>query len=219
MAVVAGSVMLVVKTALLNDPNGAIYPDVAMFPCMNKAYHELQTKMTRMGIPVTKEVTSPPILVPAGTTRLGDGALLPPDLILPVWLGERTPGSTQRYIDMSERNWEPNLNPSTNLIYWVWREDEIKFVGATNDRELLVRYKKGLGNITNANSPVLIINCEVWLAQRTAAIAAITIGSNPSRAKALNDDLVIIWDDFCGTLVHKNQSRPVRRRRTRYRVR
>lgn len=217
MAVVAGSVMVVAKTALLNDPNGAIYPDTPMYPCMNKAYKELQTKLTRMGIPTTKEVDDL-ITVPAGTKELKDGFLLPPNMVLPVWLGERAVGATADYVDMVERQWEPTQKQSTNLLYWTWREDEIKLIGATTDRDVMIRYKKSLGSIVDAESPILIINCEVWLAQRTAAIAAATIGSNPTRAKMLNDDLVTIWDDFCGTLVHKNQSHPVRRRRTRYRI-
>lgn len=216
MPLLAGDVMTVTKTALLNDPNGAIYPDVAMYPVMNKCYKELQTKLTRMGIPTIKEVDDQ-IIVPANTKALIEGGLLPPNLILPVWLGERAVGSTLRYEPMSERSWDPNMGPANQLIYWVWREDQIKFVGATTDRDVMIRYKKSLNKIQDANSEIPILNCEVWLAQRTAAVAAGTIGSNPTRAKMLNDDLIYIWDDFCGTLVHKDQSRPVRRRRTRYR--
>jgi hypothetical protein len=217
MASTAGPVMQQAKTALLNDPAGAIYPDAAMYPVMDLAYKELQTKLTRLGIPVTKEVSASYIVL-AGTKSLVEGAGLPLDLISPVWMGERNVGSTLQYADMFERSWEPNINPSQSLVYWTWREDQIKFVGATTDRDILIRYKKSLGSIVNENSIIAILNCEGWLAHRTAMKAAATIGGNPTRAQQIGVDLGTIWDDFSGTLIHKDQSRPVRRRRTRYRV-
>jgi len=217
MASTAGQVMTLAKTALLNDPAGAIYPDAAMYPVMDLAYQELQTKLTRLGIPVTKEVSAP-IIVAKGTKVLSEGAGLPIDLISPVWLGERSVGSTLDYIDMTERSWEPTVTPSTSLIYWTWREDQLKFVGSTVDRDVLIKYKKSLGHLSDENSVILILNCDNWLAHRTAMKAAATIGSNPTRAQQIGVDLGIIWDDFSGTLIHKDQSRPVRRKRTRYRV-
>jgi hypothetical protein len=217
MPVLAGEILDIARKALLNDPAGAIYPDEAMYPVIDKAYKELQSKLTSLGIPATKEVTAL-ITVAAGTTSMGEGSGLPLDFISPVWLGERDVGSNAHYAEMKEMTWEPSLSRTTSLIYWTWREEQIKFVGATRDRDVMIRYLKSLGKIVDANSTILILNSEQWLAQRVAAIAAMTIGSNPTRAMGLNGDLVQIWDDFKAILTHKKQSLPVRRRRTRYRV-
>jgi len=216
MALIASTVLALCRSAYLNDPSGAIYPDVTMYPVMQTAYKELQTKLSGMGIGSTKEIF-PAITVPAGTIALVDGGLLPTDLISPMTISERQSGATTPYLDMDERDWEPDITIDTRLNFWAWREDEIKFPGATTDRQILIHGIKGYTAITGINSPIQILNCDVWLAKRTAAIAALTIGGNAVRAKALNEDLVTDWDDFKQGVTKRKQAIPVRRRRTRYR--
>jgi hypothetical protein len=216
MAVIASTILTMARTALLNDPSGAIYPDAAMYPVMNLAYQQLQTRLAAMGLGPTKE-TFPAQTVTAGTVALGDGSGLPTNLLYPTEIGERAVGDTNPYKDMDEREWEPDIVIGTQLGFWTWREDEIKFPGATTNRQILIKGMKSLGSISAGNSAISVINCEAWLAQRTASIAALTVGNNASRAKALDNDLIGIWDDFKQGLVKRTQSIPVRRRRTRYR--
>jgi hypothetical protein len=217
MPLVAGTILTDARTGLLNDPNGAIYPDTPMYAVINKAYSELQTKMVALGLPADREISTP-ITVPTGTVSLGEGALLPADMLQPYWIGEKTVGSSLKYEDMTELDWEPDIIQQTTLRYWAWREEQIKFPGATLDRQIIIKYFKSLGTVTGVNSPIAVLNSQAWLSQRSAAIAALTIGGNPSRALALNADLVAIWDDLRSALVKKMQTLPVRRKRTRYRV-
>lgn len=206
--------------ALLNDVSGAIYGDTPMIPLGNKVYKELQLKVAALGISTSKELTSTPIDVPALTLKLADGALLPADLIYPLRLYERSDGSTDLadFREMTEEEWEQNEKPQETLDVWTWREGEIKFRGATTAREVQIRYVKSLGSITATSSVIAILNSEQWIAQRLAAVAALVIGHNPTRASALNEDLTEIWSDLRATLVKRKQAIPVRRRRTRYRV-
>lgn len=205
---------------LLNDPNGAAYPSVAMYPLINKAYRELQNKLTSYGIGTTKE-TSSIVNVVAGTVKLSDGAGLPPDLIQPFELSERVMGSGTEvpWAGMDQTDFDPiNLAPHTSLSFWSWREDEIKFSAATTNREVLIRYTKSLGGVTGAASPILVINSQQWLGQRTAIIAARAIGANPRRADELAGDIIEVWSDLIGPMVKRKQSIPVRRRRTKFRI-
>jgi hypothetical protein len=183
----------------------------------NKAYMELQTKVSALGIGTTKEVSAP-IPVDAGVTSLRAGAGLPADLLYPKFLQERGRDSTDNWIDMKETDWEPNNKPKDRLECWSWREDELKFPECAIDRDILLRYAKTLGDITGLNSPILIINSQQWLACRLASLASRFLGSNPGRADALSGELMGIWDDFRITLVKRRQSIPVRRKRTRYRI-
>lgn len=219
MAIVASSVLTDVRV-LLNDTSGAIYADTPVYNLMNKAYRELQRKVSSYGISTTKEISSA-IDVAANVVFLGDGAGLPANFLLPISMSERLQDSVEDFIPMDEFDFEPDIDREAELRYWSWREDEIKFVGATTAREVKLRYVRSLGTITGANSPILIIDADIWLAQRTAALAALVIGSNPTRAAAIMMDLDReggIWDDFKLTLIRRQQSTPVRRRRTRYRV-
>lgn len=215
------SQVLQTARAMLNDPSGAIYADAPMYALMDKAYKELQTKLNAIGVSTAKEVGTV-LNIPAGVTALQEGSLLPTGLVYPVSLEERPEGaSDDSWAPMDETEWDEVLTRSTALRFWSWREDEIKFPGATTNRDVRMKYVKSLGSITDQNSIIAVINSETWMAQRLAALASLLLGSNPSRASALDQDLNRdhgVWDDLKATLVKRRQAIPVRRRRTRYRV-
>jgi hypothetical protein len=180
---------------------------------LNKAYRELQTKLQKAGQPTAKEVTDV-ITVTAGTTELADGGQLPGDLLYPINLYELI---NSEYVKMIETSWEPFEDQTDRLRYWNWREDSIKLLGATSDRDVKIRYMKGLPSLTGPTSSILILNSLTFLAARTGAIAALVIGENPTRAGALDDDAKTAWEDLKMTQVKQRQSRPVRRRTNRFR--
>lgn len=206
---------LATAQSLLNDPSGLSYTNAKLIPLMQKAYRELQMKMRKSNLSPAKEVSAS-ITVSAGTVRLADGAGLPLDFLLPVTLYER--GSTsEHWAEMTKADWEENRDQTNVLSVWAWREEEIKFVGATDDRLVLLRYIKGLTAITGTSTALQVNGCEDWLASRCAAIAALVIGENPTRATSLNEDAGMQWDDLKGVLVKDKQAIPVRRRVNRYR--
>jgi hypothetical protein len=219
MALVTNTVLTEIK-GLLNDPSGSIYPDQALIPLLQKSYRELQVKLNALGISTSKEVIGTTVLL-VGTKILGDGAGLPTDLIYPIELGERLMGSENKFAPMEEREWDMDATPGNELGVWVWREETLHFIGANTDRQIMIRYVKSLPALADVTSPVLINDSQTWLAQRTAAIASLLLGHNPSRAEALITDLYGFngpWEDLKATKVKRLQNIPVRRRRTRWRI-
>jgi hypothetical protein len=185
---------------------------------MDAAYRELQTKLSSMNIGDVKKAFATVHVVAGTAPSLSDGAGLPATILYPQILKERLWGSTDKYLDMSEQTWSPDVSIVNELSFWVWQENKILFPGSLTDREVLIEGVQTLGKITSGTSPIQILNCDIWLAQRTAAIAALTIGANPTRAKALNDDLdKNAWNDLKATLNKRKGNIPVRRMRTRYR--
>lgn len=213
-----GLTIITEARGLLNDPTGAIFKTDPMIVLANKVYRELQTKLSAMGIAVTKKDSTLSVLT-AGDSVLTSGSGLPNDLLYPIEVRERLYPSADRYADMQEKDWkELDVTPRTFLGYWVWQEDELKFPVATTDRQLHIRFVKTLGSITQTTSPIQMAGVSTWLSQRLASLSALVIGANQTRADALALDLVTIWDDLKATLVKRKQSIPVRRMRTRYRV-
>jgi len=202
---------------LLNDRTGVSYTPASLVPLCQKAYRELQIKMSKAGLSVKKEI-SPSITVPANTTQIIDGdGLMPIDLLYPITLFERG-SSNELWQLMDEDQWEPNTDPGVTLSKWTWREEQIHLIGSTTVRYLQIQYAKGLPEITSATSPVNIIDSDLFLASRTAAIAALVIGENPTRAAALDQDANSAWLDLKAVHVKRRQAMPVRRRVTRYRI-
>jgi hypothetical protein len=217
MALLASTVLTSIKP-LLNDPQGVIYSDTALLPLLSKAYRELQARLSRAGMGVTKEVAER-VPVNAGVLFLSDGAGLPSGLLYPVEIKEAPRGAPLKdFYGMDERFWEPNFAQSPNLRYWSWREEEIKFVGATTDRDVYIKFVKGLSPLNTVNSPILILNSELFLEARTASIASAVLGENYTRASTLNSDAEMWYDVLIGGLAKRGQRTPVRRMRTRYRT-
>lgn len=203
---------------LLNDPNSNIYADDKLIPIMQKAYRELQTKMMLNGLPVLKEQTLA-TAVNVGTVSLGDGSGLPTDFLYPIELQERLAGSGAQYEDMDEAEWEESITPSDRLYFWTWREETLQFVGALTNREVRIRYMKGLTRIIATTTPIAVNNAVTYLAARTAAIAAVVLGSNPSRGEVLAGDAAGALDELIRILVRREQGIGIRRRVNRYRRR
>jgi len=217
MAVLASTILAETKP-LLNDPQGLIYSDTALLPILNKAYRELQARLSRSGQGVAKEIALR-VPVDAGITFLGDGSGLPSGLLYPIELKEAPRGAPiDQFFLMDDRSWEPSIAQTSELRYWAWREEELKFVGATTHRDIYIKFMKGLTPITSPTSPILILNSELFLESRTAAIASALLGENQTRAVALNQDAEQWYDNLIGGLTKRGQRHPVRRMRTRYRT-
>lgn len=166
----------------LNDVGQQIWTDTALIPYLKEAYKDLMIQLWLNGIPVIREKTSTPIVVPASSTPVI--LTLPADLVEPIGLKERAQGSSEPWISMTETDFEPDTKPDVNLRYWAWREENINLVGATNNREVQLRYLKSLTIPTTTNSPLGFIFSEFFLGPQTAAYAAGSVG-NVSLAQEL----------------------------------
>jgi hypothetical protein len=78
-----------------------------------------------------------------------------------------------------------NLQPSTYMRLWEWREDKINLIGATQGITVRVRYEKVLPALTLGTDPVQILSATDPLAFATAALAPRSRG-----ARALAQDLM-----------------------------
>jgi len=116
---------------------------------------------------------------------------------------------------MAEQEWEPDVIADSWIKYWVWREDELKVNPATATKQVQLRYLKSLGAITGAGSTVPIPQSDVWLAYKTAELAAVSIGENPSRAAALLPNRLQAESKLLGSTVKGSQNAPARHRKRR----
>ena len=89
------------------------------------------------------------ITIPALTTSLKAAVLQPSDLVAPIGLMERTPGSgDDNYEGMTRVTFIPPASMGLELRVWAWLQEDIKFVGAMANREVLLRYKSNLDTLT-----------------------------------------------------------------------
>lgn len=181
--------------ALLNDSAGVVFTDTLLMPLLNSAYRGLQRELSENGVSVLTEQQDIELDVDSTTgvtsTEISDvsSPQLPTDCLAPHMLWERATANTTDVFVPMEKFMSGgdmlNLQPSSYLRLWEWREDKINLIGATQSITVRVRYEKTLPLLTLGTDPVQIRSSTDPLAFATAALAARSRGQ-----RALAADLV-----------------------------
>lgn len=181
--------------ALLNDSAAAVFTDTLLMPLLNSAYRGLQRELAESGVSVLVEQQDIGLDLNSSTgatnTEISDvsSPQLPTDCLMPHMLWERAAANTADVFVPMEKFMSGgsmlNLQPSTYLRLWEWREDKINLVGATQSITVRIRYEKILPLLTLGTDPVQIRSATDPLAFATAALAARSRG-----ARALAADLL-----------------------------
>lgn len=203
--------------ALLNDASGKIWTQAILLPYQNKAYRELQQEIANVGGSVVKEQTAA-LTIPLAAVKItfSSTPALPAALLYPIQLLEKMAGQPDaEYTPMEERPWVPFATQGTRLLYWTWIDDEIRFLGATVAVPIIIRYMQGFANLIDGTSAVGILDSVTFLAARSAALASMLGGSNPTRAQVLQQDADRALDVLLNKIIKNRQGMPIRRRKFR----
>jgi hypothetical protein len=169
---VQASVVLATARTLLNDDAATNWTDAALIPKLQQAHKELQIKLRRAAAPVMKNQYTE--VLAANATVF---ATPPADLVAPIQLWETTSGGlANTYALMTEADPLPNVVQAATLVWWAWKEEVVTFIGSTAIRQVLMLYWRSLTLPQVNTDPIGFINGELYLAPRTAAIAAGSVG-------------------------------------------
>jgi hypothetical protein len=193
-AVSAGQIMDRVAN-LLNDPNKTDYTYNVMIPYMNMAIEELSEILEESNASPSSQTTSNPIVIPVGMNRITSPEDLtvgvphyPDDLTEIQEVGERASGSNDQFLQLTRKEFLSNSQPNNSLLFWCWEDQQIKFnpSGALGAREVQLKYvRQGIPYIVDATSIINTINVRAYLSYKTAALCALFIGENETRAGVL----------------------------------
>src|SRR3990167_4176745 len=149
------SEVLTATRPLLNDVGSSLYTDTQLLPFFKDAYKDLEDIMVEHGLQVTSEIDSVKTISALATTY----GTLPSLMVYPITIFERIPGGTDdEWIEMIEKEFEPLITQAETLRFWVWRLNDIKFLGSTAAREVKLRYRKGFTAITITSDTVFMNN-------------------------------------------------------------
>jgi hypothetical protein len=181
--------------ALMNDSAAVVFTDTLLLPFLNSAYRGLQRELAESGVSVLAEQQDLDLEQDPTTgitsTEISDASSpqLPTDCLMPHTLWERaTANTTDVFVPMEKftsGGGMLNLQPSTYLRLWEWREDKINLIGASQAITVRIRYEKVLPQLTLGTDPIQIRSATDPLAFATAALAARSRG-----ARALAQDLL-----------------------------
>jgi hypothetical protein len=204
------SEIITTVAALMNDYTQSNYTNLACLPFFNLALDELQELYELNEIPATYE-TSAAITIKAGINRLGfdTNPAFPSDLIEIRQLWE-SPTGLEQWIPMDKRDTIPhflqNNQTISQFLLWALEGGRVRFIAANADNDLKIDYTAKI-----FNTPILIkdvdvnlpfTNVKTYLEYKTAALCAMFIAENESRAVAL--------DSLCGTALSRSLGIPIK---------
>lgn len=201
--------------ALLNDNDQSLYNYGVQIPFLNMALDELEEILEANNVGVTNSTSA---IIPI-TTAMFDiggstGPALPTGLVEIQQLFERPTGTNQDFLPMTRVEFLPQyIVLMSDLIYWSWEEQIIKFKGCLTNTDVKIEFvKTAITPVTTVNSAINIINSKSFLAYRTAALCAANIGENQSRENDLNVNATLALDRMLGINIKGRQSILIRRR-------
>lgn len=204
------------SAVLLNDASKTVYSYTVQLPFYNIAQRDLEKKMELNNVPITNEVAPTTLIVTAGVKVISftTSPALPTDLVEVQGLLERLNGATEDYLPMTRREFLPGIVEITeSLIWYTWINQELRFIGATTDRQLQLNYiANRLPKVTSTATTINMLNAQSFLEYRTAALCALFIGENKTRSDELNGYATIALDDVLGINTKGRQAIATRRR-------
>lgn len=206
--------------ALMNDAAQTQYTNVNVLPYLNLALQELQETFEQNDIAITNE-TSASILVKAGVDRIGidTNPALPSDLIEIKQLWESQAGQ-EVWIPMTKQEFLPHRlqNGQTISQFRIWAliKDRIRVIAANQDNNIKIDYVSSMFilpmTIARININMAFTNVETYLEYKTAALCAMFIAENETRAMALDSLAGTALNRSMGIKVKGNQEITSRRR-------
>jgi hypothetical protein len=198
-------------SGLMNDSSQSQYTNAVCLPFLNLALDELQELFEINGIPVTNETSAPPITLTAGVNRLGFDTTpsLPTDLIEIQQLWESTSG-LNKWTPMVKKEFIPHyLEDNTTIsmfLIWAWEHGSINLIPSNADNDIKIDYTANMFNtpipIANISINLPFTNVKTYLEYKTAALCAMFIAENESRAIAL--------DSLTGTALSRALGIPIK---------
>jgi hypothetical protein len=187
----AASVVLAGARTLLNDDSGLMWTDAALLPKLSVAHRELQTFLRLRDAAVMK-ATSQIVAVPLSASQSVMNFAGITDLDEPISLVERpSAGSLSSFIPMTEKDILPDIAAGATLTYWRWYQETIVFPPCTVNREVRMEYWRNITPPANGGASLVINNAEMYMTQRVAALAALSVNSF-DKHKILTDEARVL---------------------------
>lgn len=218
-----------------NTPGeGRTLTDSAPFtvPFVNSAIRQLQRILENNGVGTFTvdnwilQLSPSPTVDPAAqafidytgyfdNTNMNAIPTLPPDLLIPLELWERTTGSNLPFQHMTNMDVLPSWTQSGSLRIWNWTGDQLNLIGSTVAKDVRMRYKaRAIPPVvagTNFNSAfITCVDCQDALAYQIAYNYAMARGGFPS-LPALKQDRDEAIGGMVTRYVRMQQSEPIQR--------
>jgi hypothetical protein len=182
-SVAATSVYNEARSVYLNDSSATLFTNTVLDPFLKSAYEHFRNECALNGISEGYRIASPQTIAIGAVTY----GTLPTDLLAPLYMEERTTGSTDLYVPMTEVRFLPQQDQSVRLNYWNWFDTNINFIGATQSNQVrLTYYWDFTPDAVDSTTLDLRANGRSFLAAKISAMVHKWINQNDGLASDCN---------------------------------
>jgi hypothetical protein len=202
--------ILASSAALLNDALMTRMTYARTLPYFRIMYRELQLALVENELqPVTEVSAKITLLTPMKALTSASTPPLPTDFLAPLSIQEKLP-SEAVYNPMTQVDQEPIDDPQLYLGVWAYRENEIKFRGATGNVDLIITYQKNLDTVSTEASTFVYPKAASFAEYRTAELCARYINEDNTRADNLKIPADKALESYLSAEIHRGQSLSIR---------
>ena len=196
----------------VNQPGSRQFTEQEIKEFINRAVGAIQMGLESHGVrDIRAEAT---ITVPALATSLTSTTTppLPTGFTSPIRLWEK---SNDVWLDMYQVKDHLPMNAiqGERLVWWEWRGQGIRFVGATQDVSVRIHYRIAATDISLPQDTVALSNLTEVIIAKTSAIAAVIAGL--STAQYFESQYQLLFDQYLGLDAKHGQATGFRRKRRR----
>lgn len=210
--------------SILNDTAGNIFTNTVLLPYFKIEYGKLPHYIINKGLPQLRTwqtVTSlagSPLNVSRGVANFES-------MIEPVRVLDRLSGSTDDYLPVTKCDDDTEFQnylitqrfPQNRPYAWQWANDILTISGSNSTRQYNIQFYRYPSPYPYALTAGYIIGDLIdfreYLTHRTAALAALMILRDQSRANELGQEADRIGDTIQSRLIKERQDLPARQRR------
>ena len=195
------SQVLATARTYLNDDNATQFPDPVLIPKIQEAHRELQEELWSVGSPLVRGQTTA-LQVSSGTKILNATSTpaLPSDFLCPTMMFESA-AATGPFASMTEAFYLPlGYTPVAALQWWCWQQEQILLGGASGTVYVIIQYRRQITIPSLATDVIGILFGESYLAARSSAIAAGTVGN-----KDVYDAMTALAKENLGKVISANR--------------
>jgi hypothetical protein len=183
--------VLLTAQSHMNDFSQKMWTKEELFVFLAASHKDMQRQLQINGIPVIKEKSAVSTVPPVNLQSWPGYVVMPNqpgDMIEPLECWERPTGDTLEcdWDLMIQKSWVPETQPVTDLVYWNWIAETVRFLGATQSVDVKLYYNGGLVVPSSDDAPLGMINAEDYLAPRLAYYALRSIGAKQGAAEMVS---------------------------------
>lgn len=196
----------------VNQPGSRQFTDPEIKEFINRAVGAIQMGLQSHGVrDVRAEAT---ITFPANATSLTSSTTppLPTGFASPIRLWEKNGDLWQDMYQVKD-HLPMNAIKGERLVWWEWREQGLRFVGATQNVSVKVHYRMAVTDISYPQDTISLSNLTEVIIAKTSALAAVIAGL--STAQYFEGQFQLLFDQYLGMDAKHGQATGFRRKRRR----